>query len=117
MPGNAQTLPFAPDEVKITGQVTHRHAREQHYPAEIAAGHARASAAADLPTTSGELSGRELEVASLATRGYTNAEIGAALQISVRTVETHKAHVMKKLGLKTRAQLVGYAICRGWLRA
>ena len=69
----------------------------------------------DLPAATEELSGRELEVASLTARGYANAEIGTALKIAVKTVESHKAHLMSKLGLTTRAQLVRYAIYRGWL--
>lgn len=71
----------------------------------------------DLPTANEELSGRELEVAALTARGHTNAEIGAALTIGVKTVETHKTRLMRKLGLTTRAQLVRYAIYRGWLSA
>jgi DNA-binding NarL/FixJ family response regulator len=62
-----------------------------------------------------ELSSRELDVASLAARGHTNAEIAARLSISSKTVESHKARLMAKLGLKTRAQLVRYALYRGWL--
>jgi len=57
----------------------------------------------------GELSERELEVLRLVGLGYTNAEIAEALYVSVRTVETHRAHLQHKLGLKTRADLVRYA--------
>ena len=77
--------------------------------------HRQTAAAADLARITGELSARETDVASLTARGYANAEIGAALNISVKTVETHKTHVMRKLGLASRAQLVRYAIYRGWL--
>lgn len=62
-----------------------------------------------------DLSAREMEVASLGACGHTNAEIAARLSISPKTVETHKSRLMAKLGLKTRAQLVRYAIHRGWL--
>ena len=62
-----------------------------------------------------ELSAREVEVASLAARGHSNGEIAATLQISTKTVETHKARLMAKLGLKTRAQLVRYAMYRAWI--
>jgi len=62
-----------------------------------------------------ELSSRELDVAALSARGHTNAEIAAQLSISTKTVESHKARLMSKLGLKTRAQLVRYALYRGWL--
>ncbi len=45
--------------------------------------------------------------------GHTNAEIAAQLYLSVRTVETHRSHIQQKLGLSTRAELVGYALERG----
>ena len=45
--------------------------------------------------------------------GHTNAEIGAQLSLSVRTVETHRSHIQRKLGRTTRAELVRYAIDRG----
>lgn len=57
----------------------------------------------------GELSERELEVLRLVALGHTNAEIAAELYVSVRTVETHRAHLQQKLGIKTRADLVHYA--------
>lgn len=75
----------------------------------------QAPAAEHSTRITGELSTRETEVASLTARGYTNAEIGATLQISVKTVESHKTHLMAKLGLATRAQLVRYAVYCGWL--
>ena len=62
-----------------------------------------------------DLTGREIEVATLAAQGHSNAEIGGDLGISLKTVESHKAHAMTKLGLRTRAQLVTYALYRGWL--
>lgn len=57
-----------------------------------------------------DLSGRELEVLRLIALGHTNAEIGEQLFLSVRTVETHRAHVQQKLGRTTRAELVRYAL-------
>ncbi len=72
---------------------------------------------ADGQALSADLSIREIEVASLAAQGHSNAEIAADLTISVKTVETHKHHLMSKLGLRTRAQLVRYALYRGWLSA
>lgn len=57
----------------------------------------------------GELSDRELEVLRLVALGYTNAEIAAELYVSVRTVETHRAHLQQKLGIRARADLVRYA--------
>jgi two-component system response regulator NreC len=63
----------------------------------------------------GELTSREEQVLRLVSRGYTNKEIGATLEISVKTVETHKAHGMNKLNLNNRAALVRYAQQEGWL--
>lgn len=57
----------------------------------------------------GELSERELEVLRLVALGHTNAEIAGKLYVSVRTVETHRAHVQQKLGIKARADLVRHA--------
>ena len=63
----------------------------------------------------GELSGREEEVLRLVAWGYTNKEIAGYLNISVKTVETHKMNLMEKLDLKSRAGIVRYALRRGWL--
>ncbi len=49
--------------------------------------------------------------------GHTNAEIAEQLFLSVRTVETHRAHVQEKLGRSTRAELVRYALDNGLLNA
>jgi two-component system, NarL family, response regulator NreC len=62
-----------------------------------------------------DLSAREVEVLRLVALGHTNAEIGEQLFLSVRTVETHRAHVQQKLGRSTRAELVRYALDRGLL--
>ena len=61
------------------------------------------------------LSDREREVLRLLALGHTNQEIAKLLYISVRTAETHRAHIMQKLGLSTRAELVRYALERGLL--
>jgi two-component system, NarL family, response regulator NreC len=61
------------------------------------------------------LSDREHEVLRLLALGHTNQEIATQLVISVRTAEAHRAHVMTKLGLSTRAELVRYALDRGLL--
>jgi len=63
------------------------------------------------------LSDREREVLRLLALGHTNQEIAKLLFISVRTAETHRAHVMRKLGLSTRAEIVRYAIGHGELQA
>ena len=56
------------------------------------------------------LSEREVEVLRLIALGHTNAEIGQQLFLSVRTVETHRAHVQQKLNRSSRAELVRYAL-------
>jgi two-component system response regulator NreC len=61
------------------------------------------------------LSPRETEVLKLIALGHTNTEIAASLFLSVRTVESHRAHIQQKIGLTTRADLVGYARERGLL--
>jgi two-component system, NarL family, response regulator NreC len=59
------------------------------------------------------LSDREREVLTLLALGHTNHEIAKQLFISVRTAEAHRAHIMKKLGLQSRAELVRYALANG----
>lgn len=61
------------------------------------------------------LTPREKEVLGQIAHGLTNQQIADALVISVRTVETHRAHIMDKLGLKDRAELVKYALRKGYL--
>jgi two-component system response regulator NreC len=79
--------------------------------ARIAAADAEAArAAAEDP-----LSEREREVLRLLALGHTNQEIAKTLFISVRTAETHRAHIMQKLRINTRAELVRYALDQGLL--
>ena len=61
------------------------------------------------------LSERETEVLRLLAAGHTNQEIAKSLFISVRTAETHRAHIMQKLRLTSRAELVHYALRHGLL--
>jgi len=63
------------------------------------------------------LTPREREVLHLAAEGHTNAEIAERLSISPRTVETHRANMMRKLGLRTSTDLIRYAMQRGILPA
>jgi two-component system response regulator NreC len=76
---------------------------------------AAADAEAAREATEDPLSDREREVLRLLALGHTNQEIAKTLFISVRTAETHRAHIMQKLRLNTRAELVRYAITRGLL--
>jgi DNA-binding NarL/FixJ family response regulator len=61
------------------------------------------------------LSERERDILQLLALGYTNQEIGRKRYISVRTVDTHRGHIMRKLGLETRAELVLFALANGLL--
>lgn len=65
----------------------------------------------------GELSEREVEVLTLIANGLTNAEIAERLFVSVRTVETHRAHIHQKLNVRTRAEIVRVAREAGILEA
>ena len=62
-----------------------------------------------------ELSEREVEVLRLTAVGHSNKAIANILRISVKSVETYKARAMDKLGFRSRVELVGYAVEKGWL--
>ena len=93
-------------EVAAGGNYVHPALGARLAAAEVAA---RAKAAED------PLSEREREVLRLLALGHTNQEIAKMLYISVRTAETHRAHIMQKLRLSTRAELVRYALAHGLL--
>jgi two-component system response regulator NreC len=63
-----------------------------------------------------DLTERELGVLRLVALGHTNAEVAEQLHLSVRTVETHRAHIQQKLRMSARAELVRYALDRGLLQ-
>jgi two-component system, NarL family, response regulator NreC len=62
------------------------------------------------------LTGREAEVLRLMAGGYSNKEIAAQLELSVKTIETHKGNAMQKLGMRSRIDLVRFALLQGWLQ-
>lgn len=74
----------------------------------------RADEARSAPSQAG-LSERETEVLKLLAAGYTSQQVGEQLALSAKTVETYKARVMEKLGLRSRAELVRYALRHGLL--
>jgi two-component system, NarL family, response regulator NreC len=74
-------------------------------------------AAEPLPGLPDGLSEREVEVLRMIALGHTNAEIAEQLYLSVRTVETHRAHIQQKLRLGSRADLVRYALEHGLIEA
>jgi two-component system, NarL family, response regulator NreC len=82
---------------------------------ELGARLVAADAAAAKLAEEDPLSDREREVMRLLALGHTNQEIAKMLYISVRTAETHRAHIMQKLRLDSRADLVAYALERGLL--
>src|SRR3954451_9285270 len=78
-------------------------------------GAALAASPAEPPGPPDDLTPRELEVLRLIALGHTNAEIGAQLFLSIRTVESHRAHIQQKLRRSSRAELVRYALDHGLL--
>ena len=83
-------------------------AGEQHLAAAVAAG-LKDKGKEERPA----LSPRETDVLRLMAFGHTNREIGEQLSLSVRTVETHRAHIQQKLGLSSRPELTRYALANG----
>jgi two-component system response regulator NreC len=84
-------------------------AGERHLGPIVAAGLKDRDGAEDRPA----LSPRETDVLKLMALGHTNREIGEQLSLSVRTVETHRAHIQQKLGLSSRPELTRYALSHG----
>jgi two-component system response regulator NreC len=82
---------------------------------ELGARLVAAAAEAERRADEDPLSEREREVLRLLALGHTNQEIAQMLFISVRTAETHRAHIMQKLRLSSRAELVRYALAHGLL--
>ena len=64
---------------------------------------------------SAQVSDRESEVLRLIAWGYSNKEIASRLDLSVKTIEAHKANAMRKLNIRSRIDIVRYAILQGWL--
>ncbi len=62
------------------------------------------------------LSNREAEVLRLIAWGHINKEVAARLNVSVKTVEVHKANAMRKMAMKSRVDIVRYALLQGWLQ-
>src|SRR4029453_10371745 len=62
-----------------------------------------------------DVTDREVEVLRMVARGHSNKEIASRLDLSVKTIEVHKANAMKKLGMASRIDIVRYAVLQGWL--
>ncbi len=67
-------------------------------------------------TRGAKVTERESEILRQIAFGYSNKEIAERLDISVKTVEAHKANALKKLGMRSRIDIVRYAILQGWLQ-
>jgi DNA-binding NarL/FixJ family response regulator len=63
-----------------------------------------------------DMTTRETQVIKLMAWGHSNKEIAAKLELSVKTVETHKTKAMQKLGMRTRIDVVQFAVLEGWLK-
>jgi len=83
-------------------------------PGALVGGSKRRLSPGSMPAVS--LSEREAEVIRLIAEGHTSKEMAQTLGLSPRTLETYKARAMSKLNLRTRAELIRYALRCGWLR-
>ena len=90
-------------------------ARGGTYLSPSIAAHNNGAPGHDVCASSAVLSNREREIMVLLANGKPNREIGKLLSISVRTVDTHRSNILKKLGFKTNAELVKLAIAEGWV--
>jgi two-component system response regulator NreC len=102
-------------DVEVVQAVREVAAGRQYVHPALGARLAAAEAEEQAKAASDPLSEREREVLRLLALGHTNQEIAKMLYISVRTAETHRAHIMQKLGLQTRAELVRHALASGLL--
>src|SRR4029079_16355232 len=102
-------------DAEVVGAIQRVAAGEHYVHLALGARLIAAEAEAKAREEADPLSDREREVMRLLALGHTNQEIAKMLYISVRTAETHRAHIMQKLRLQTRADLVAYALERGLL--
>jgi two-component system, NarL family, response regulator NreC len=93
-------------------EAVHAAARDEEY---LSPSVAARLAAVHRSLTNEDLTVREVEVLRLIALGYTTVETARKLHVSPRTVESHRAHIYTKLGVRTRAELVRYALRRGLL--
>ena len=102
-------------DTEVVGAVRAVAAGEQYVHPTLGARMVAADAEARRRADADPLSDREREVLRLLALGHTNQEIASMLYISVRTAETHRAHIMSKLGRGSRAELVRHALAEGLL--
>jgi two-component system response regulator NreC len=104
-------------DTEVVGAVRSVAAGEQYVHPALGARLVAAEAEERRRSEADPLSEREREVLRLLALGHTNQEIAKLLYISVRTAETHRAHIMQKLRLSSRAELVRYALDNGLIDA
>jgi two-component system, NarL family, response regulator NreC len=102
-------------DTEVVGAVRAVAAGERYLHPALGARLVAADAEARRRAEADPLSDREREVLRLLALGHTNQEIAKMLFISVRTAETHRAHIMQKLRLSSRAELVRHALSEGLL--
>jgi len=102
-------------DVEVVGAIREVARGGRYVHPELGARLVAAEAEAERRAEADPLSEREREVLRLLALGHTNQEIAKQLYISVRTAETHRAHIMQKLRLGSRAELVRYALAHGLL--
>ena len=102
-------------ETELVPAIREVAAGRRYVPPELGSRLIAAETADRLRAEEDPLSAREREVLGLLALGHTNQEIAEKLFISVRTAEAHRAHIMQKLRLSTRAELVHYALGEGLL--
>lgn len=91
-------------------------AADQHYVCEgMMDSFIKMSLSKETPETQ-SLPPREAEIVALAVQGYSNSEIASRLSISVKTVESQKARIMRKLGMESRSELFTYAVKHGLIK-
>jgi DNA-binding NarL/FixJ family response regulator len=101
------------DEVVEAIRKVHR--GEGYVQPSLGAALARRSQRNEVDDSPGALTAREQEVLHLLAMGHTNAEIADRLSVSLRTAEADRANLLQKLGLRSRAELVGWALQKGLL--
>jgi DNA-binding NarL/FixJ family response regulator len=107
--GAAGYLPKRASDVELVTAIRHVSSGTRYVDPEAGA----ALVVEKVPAALEVLSERERDVLQLLALGHTNQEIAKKLFISVRTVDTHRAHIMRKLELGTRAELVLFALSHG----
>ena len=102
--------------VELLKAVRHAASGTRYLDAALANGRDARTAGRRQATPAPRVSDREKEVLRLMAIGHSNKEIAAQLQISVKTVEVHKANAMRKLALRGRIDIVRFALLQGWLQ-